>query len=110
MKLAHVGAHQFPQALPADFPGVEMGKDVGLQEQLFEILMALQALTELVNDTYLAVGSDNMRAADEVYNFLKMAAKTDVNAKTLVEKMAKRFEGQGKTVKKNGATNTPNQG
>jgi len=91
-----VGANQFPNSLPGDFPLNEFAKDVTLINKLFPLLVASQALTEGLNDTLLALGSDAMKEADEVYNFLKLAAKTDANAKALVEQIGRRFKGQGK--------------
>jgi len=91
-----VGANQFPNSLPGDFPLNEFAKDVTLINKLFPLLVASQALTEGLNDTLMALGSDAMKEADEVYNFLKLAAKTDANAKALVEQIGRRFKGQGK--------------
>jgi hypothetical protein len=91
-----VGAQQFPNSMPKDFPVDEFKKDAVLVKQLFPILVASQAFTESLNDTILALGSDCMKEADEVYSFLKLAAKTDANAKALVDQIARRFKGQGK--------------
>lgn len=58
---------------------------------------ASQALTEALRDTILAVGSDCLKESDEVYGYyLKMAAKTDANVKTLVDLISRRFKGLGK--------------
>ena len=91
-----VGANQFPSSMPADFQMAEFEKDAVLVKQLFPILVASQSLTEALNDTILALGSDCMKEADEVYSYLKLAAKTDANAKALVEQIGRRFKGQGK--------------
>jgi hypothetical protein len=96
---AFVGAKQFPTSLSKDFPLEEFEKDTVLIKQLFPILVASQALTEALKDTVFALGTDCMKEADEVYDFLKIAAKTDANAKTMVDKIAKRFKGQGKKPK-----------
>jgi hypothetical protein len=90
------GANQFSSSLPQDFSVAEFAKDAVLIKQLFPLLVASQALTEALNDTILALGSDSMKEADEVYGYLKMAAKTDANAKTLVDQISRRFKGQGK--------------
>jgi hypothetical protein len=90
-----IGAQQFPNSMPQDFPLAEYQKDVVLIKQLFPLLVAAQALTEALNDTILALGSDSMKEADEVYSYLKMAAKSDSNAKAIVEQIGKRFKGQG---------------
>jgi hypothetical protein len=91
-----LGAGQFPNSLPADFPVQEFSNDVNAINKLYPLLIASQALTEALNDTLLALSSDAMKSADEVYGFLKLASKRDANAKALVEQMARRFKGQGK--------------
>jgi hypothetical protein len=95
------GANQFPNSLPSDFPIAEFAKDVTLINKLYPLLVAAQALTEGLNDTILALGSDAMKEGDEVYGFLKLAAKTDANAKALVEQIGRRFKGQGNFKPKN---------
>ena len=89
------GANQFPNSLPANFPIEEFAKDVTLINKLYPLLVASQAFTEGLNDTILALGSDAMKGSDEVYGFLKLAAKTDANAKALVEQIGRRYKGQG---------------
>jgi hypothetical protein len=91
-----LGANQFPGSLPADFPVEEFTNDVNAINKLYPLLIASQALTEALNDTLLALSSDAMKSADEVYGFLKLASKRDANAKALVEQMSRRFKGQGK--------------
>ncbi|RKS02637.1 hypothetical protein [Flavobacterium sp. 102] len=90
------GANQFSNSLPGDFPIDEFAKDVTLINKLYPILVASQALTEGLSDTILALGSDAMKEGDEVYSFLKIAAKTDANAKELVQQIGRRFKGQGR--------------
>lgn len=90
-----LGANQFPNSLPADFPVAEFARDVKAINKLYPLLIASQALTEALNDTILALSSDAMKEADEVYGFLKVAAKRDANAKALVEQIGRRFKGQG---------------
>ena len=91
-----LGANQFPGSLPSDFPLEEFANDVDAINKLYPLLVASQALTEALNDTLLALSSDAMKEADEVYGFLKTASKRDANAKALVEQIARRFKGQGK--------------
>lgn len=91
-----LGANQFPCSLPSDFPVEEFANDVDAINKLYPLLVASQALTEALNDTLLALSSDAMKEADEVYGFLKIASKRDANAKALVEQIARRFKGQGK--------------
>jgi hypothetical protein len=89
------GAFQFASSLPQDFSLEEFDKDANLITQLFPLLVASEALSEALNDTILALGSDCMKEADEVYSFLKLAARTDANAKALVTNISRRFKGQG---------------
>jgi hypothetical protein len=91
-----IGAKQFPNSLPKDFPLAEFDKDVTLINKLYPLLVASQALTEGLSDTILALCSDAMKEGDEAYGYLKLAAKTDANAKALVEQIGRRFKGQGK--------------
>jgi hypothetical protein len=90
-----VGAQQFKNSLANDFPLEEFEKDAALIKQLYPILVAAQSLAEALSDTVLALGTDCMKEADESYKFLKIAAKTDANAKTQVDLIARRFKGQG---------------
>ena len=87
-----IGAQQFPNSLPKDFPIEEFAKDVTLINKLYPLLVASQAFTEGLNDTILALSSDAMKEGDEVYKYLKLAAKTDANAKALVEQIGRRFK------------------
>ncbi len=95
------GANQFPNSLPSDFPRTEFAKDVALINKLYPLLVASQAFTEGLNDTILALGSDAMKGGDEVYGFLKLAAKTDANAKALVEQIGRRYQRNTKKPKEN---------
>jgi hypothetical protein len=90
------GAQTFPTALTVAFDAPEFQKDVTLVNLLLPIAVMVAALAEGINDTMMAVGSDAMIEADEVYGFLKNAAKKDTNAKTLVDQIAKRYSAQGK--------------
>ncbi|MGB3693730.1 MAG: hypothetical protein WBG70_08410 [Spirulinaceae cyanobacterium] len=72
VKKAAEVAQQNEGILPRAFDIEEMAKDVQLSEELFPILLALTQLHELVDDTYMAVGSEAYTAALLVYNFAKM--------------------------------------
>lgn len=95
VKDTFVAAKQFPECFPQSFRMQEFEKDSILIEQLYPLFVAVQSLNEALNDTVLALGSDSMKEADEVYGFLKIAAKNDASAKTIVDQIAKRFKGQG---------------
>jgi hypothetical protein len=89
------GAKNFPQYLLASFDSPEFEKDITLISQLWEVRIVLASLLESIDDTMSAAAMDSMKSSDEVYDYLKKAAKKDAAVKTLVEEIAKRFEGQG---------------
>ena len=90
------GAKAFPQLLAGDFDAKEFVADAALTFTLFDLQVKVDALSEALNDTIMAAGSDAMVAADEVYDAMKKGSNRDANVKALVDKMAKRFAGQGK--------------
>lgn len=89
-------AKAFPDELKKSFDVVEMEKDYDLVNNLLSIQITCQAFLELVDDTLMAAGIDAMEAADEVYNSLKISAKSNSNVKAAVDKISERFKGQGK--------------
>jgi len=72
VKKAAEVAQQNEGILPRAFDLDEMRKDVQLTEDLYPILLALGQLHELVDDTYMAVGSEAYAGALLVYNAAKM--------------------------------------
>ena len=89
------GAKAFPKLLAGDFDVAEFEKDATLTFTLSQLQVVVDALSEALNDSIMAAGSDAMVAADEVYDAMKKASGRDANVKTLVDKMAKRFAAQG---------------
>ena len=90
------GAKAFPDELKKSFDTVELEKDFTLINNLLGVQIACQSVLELINDTMMAGGIDAMEASDEVYASLKSSAKSNVNAKAMVDKISERFKGQGK--------------
>ena len=90
------GAQTYPKALKAGFDVAEFKNDVNLYNALQPLAVKLQALSEALNDTMLAAGSDAMMAADEVYAELKSSAKKDASVKGLVEQISVRYSAQSK--------------
>jgi hypothetical protein len=68
-------AEQNADILPRSFDTAEMRKDVELAQALEPILAALAQLYELVEDTYLEVGSEAYVAALAVYQYAKAGGK-----------------------------------
>lgn len=91
------GAKAFPNELKKSFDVAEMEKDYNLINNLLGLQIACQELSDLINDTLMAGGIEAMAAADDVYATLKISAKRDGSVKSIVDKIAERFKGQGKT-------------
>lgn len=68
-------AEQNEDILPRSFDVAEMRKDVELLDALASIMASLSQLTELVEDTYMAVGSESYASALLVYQFARAAGK-----------------------------------
>jgi hypothetical protein len=68
-------ASQNTDILPRSFDVEEMRKDVDLLNALSPVLLALAQLNELVEDTYIEVGSEAYTAALAVYQYLRAAGK-----------------------------------
>lgn len=68
-------AAQNPDILPRSFDVDEMRKDTELFSGLLPVLTALSQLQELVEDTYIAAGSEAYTAALLVYQYARTAGK-----------------------------------
>ncbi|HVF42395.1 MAG TPA: hypothetical protein VM936_05275 [Pyrinomonadaceae bacterium] len=68
-------AVQNADILPRSFDVEEMRKDVELLAALSPIMAALAQLSELVEDTYIEVGSETYTAALLVYQYARAAGK-----------------------------------
>ena len=58
-------------SLPVDFNPQELERDYQLFQDLQRLLIKFRPLTEALEDTAMAVGSEAMQAADETYGVLK---------------------------------------
>ncbi|MDX6694922.1 MAG: hypothetical protein QOF02_2525 [Blastocatellia bacterium] len=68
-------AKQNPDILPRSFDVDEMRRDVELLSALQPLVIALSQLQELVEDTYLLVGSEAYAAALLLYHYARAAGK-----------------------------------
>jgi hypothetical protein len=84
----------FPNILPPTFDKAEYGKDTALFRALSEIKMQLDSLSEKVDHTHLAVGSEAMLASLEVYAYVQTAADRTPGLKSVAEKLQERFKTQ----------------
>lgn len=91
-------ATQNPEFLPRSFDLDEMRKDVQLFEALYPVLLSLTQFQELVDDTFLAVGSEAYAAALQVYTYAK-ASGQGAGLETVVEEMGQRFARKSRKVK-----------
>lgn len=86
-------ATQNPDFLPRSFDIDEMRRDLELFEALQSILLALTHLTEKIDDTAVAAGSEAYSAALEVYRYAK-ANGTVAGLDQLIDAMGQRFNQQ----------------
>ena len=89
------------EILPATFDVEELVQDYQLAAALTELLTSMQQLTEQVDDTLMAVGSEAMTSSLTVYDYVKTASKKTPGLKTVAEQLGERFKaiGKGKSVK-----------
>ena len=80
------------EILPASFDVEELVRDYQLASALTEVLTSIRQLTEQVDDTLLAVGSDAMTSSLTVYDYVKTAAKKTPGLKTVAEQLGERFK------------------
>jgi hypothetical protein len=68
-------ASQNPDILPRSFDVEEMRKDVELLDAFLPVMLAFAQLNELIEDTYIEVGSEAYAAALNVYQYTRAAGK-----------------------------------
>jgi hypothetical protein len=89
------------EILPATFDVDELVRDYQLAATLTELLISMQQLTEQVDDTLMAVGSEAMTSSLTVYDYVKTASKKTPGLKTVAEQLGERFKAisKGKSAK-----------
>jgi citrate lyase synthetase len=81
---------------PASFNKTDFQKDVDLLATLTEIGTLASSIASRIDDTRLAVGSEAMQQATQVYNYVKTAAKNTPGLKPLAEQLGERFQKSSK--------------
>jgi len=81
-----------PGILPGNFSATEFESDVNLLADLTDLGMLLTQLASELDDTRLAVGSEAMGEATQVYNYVKAAAKTTPGLKPVADQLGERFQ------------------
>lgn len=90
-------ATQNQDFLPRSFDLEEMRRDVEMFEALYPLLLSLNQLQELMDDTYVAVGSEAYAAALLVYNYAKASGK-GAGLDAVVDEMGRRFARKSRSV------------
>jgi hypothetical protein len=97
---AALATQNYPSIFPSSFNVQEFQKDNALTQNLIEVKLLLDSLCEKVNDTLIAVGSEALGEALDVYAYVQRASETDQpGLKTVASKLKERFKGQGKIKK-----------
>jgi hypothetical protein len=87
-------AANFSNILPASFNLEEYTKDTGLFKNLMEIKLLIDSLSEKIDNTYVAVGSEAMTASLEVYAYVQTATTRTPGLQSVAEKLKDRFRKQ----------------
>ncbi len=91
-------AETTPALVPPYLDVAELNRDFALAQALGEVLRAVGQLTQSVQDTQTAVGSEAYAAALAFYQTTKQAAKRGVpGADAIYQDLKARFEGNGPT-------------
>ncbi|MBW4461951.1 MAG: hypothetical protein KME47_17175 [Nodosilinea sp. WJT8-NPBG4] len=85
-----------PDIVPGKFDIAELNRDYQLTVALSEVLGLLEQLTETVDDTLLAVGSESMTGSLLVYDYVKTAARHSPGLKSVADQLGERFKAMGK--------------
>ncbi len=85
-----------PSIVPSNFDVAEFNRDYQLTVALSEVLGLLEQLTETVDDTLLAVGSESMAGSLLVYDYVKTAARHSPGLKSVADQLGDRFKAMGR--------------
>jgi hypothetical protein len=91
-------ATQNPDFLPRSFDLEEMRKDVELFDQLYPLLLSLNQLQEMMENTYTAVGSEAYTAALTIYKYAK-ASDQGGGLEGILDDLGQRFTQKSKKEK-----------
>jgi hypothetical protein len=96
---AQVAAKNNPDILPASFDNAGFQKDVDLFAALTELNSLAASIASQIDDTRMAVGSEAMQEAGQIYKYVQAAAKTTPGLKTVADQLGERFKRAGKKTK-----------
>jgi hypothetical protein len=92
---ASAAVSAFPQIVPSSFDKVEYGKDTNLFKALSDIKMLIDSLSEKIDNTFMAVGSEAMMASLEVYAYVQTAKDRTPGLASVADKLKDRFKSNG---------------
>jgi hypothetical protein len=78
--------------LPGSFNATEFASDVDLFAVLTDLNTGVAQLASELDDTRLAVGSEAMNQARQVYDYVKAAVKNTPGLKPVADQLAARFQ------------------
>jgi hypothetical protein len=89
---AQTAADNNPTILPGSFNAANFDSHVDLFSVLTDINTSIAQLASSVDDTRMAVGSEAMNEARQVYDYVKSAAKNTPGLKPVADQLGKRFQ------------------
>jgi hypothetical protein len=89
---AQTAADNNPTILPGSFDAAGFDSHVSLFATLTDINTSIAQLASEVDDTRLAVGSEAMDEARQVYEYVKAAVKKTPGLKPVADQLAERFQ------------------
>jgi hypothetical protein len=89
---ALTAAENNPDIFPKSFDADEFSSDVDLFAVMTQIGTLVSQLASEIDDTRMAVGSEAMNEATQVYNYVKAAAKNTPGLKPLADQLGERFQ------------------
>ncbi len=85
----------FPDIFPKNFNASEFEKDALLFKALADIAQPLASLSQKLDDTFTAVGSEAMSEALQVYSYVQTAAPVTPGLQPIADQLSERFKRQG---------------
>jgi hypothetical protein len=91
-------ANQKPEIVPATIDVTAVQRDLLAREQLLPVLLQLKSVTQLVEDTTIALGIDIFESARGIYMSAKVTSGIS-GTSTVLKEIGRRFEGIGRKKK-----------
>jgi hypothetical protein len=89
---ALTAAQDNPTILPVSFSTPAFQRDVDLFTVLTEVVTLASSVASQIDDTRLAVGGEAMQQANQVYTYIKAAAKMTPGLKPVAAQLSERFQ------------------